>query len=311
MTEYPEMTKTHWPDGIRLVISISMQFEAGGEAPYGPGGPFSGFIDMDPAYPDFPTKSWYKYGYREGIQRMLDLWDKHKIKVTSHMVGSAVDRSPDVARLIVERGHEAAAHGRDWVQQYDLQYEDEKKFIQDNIDSVVKATGVRPIGYNGAAMRGTINTLKILQELGFKYFIDDVSRDEPFLIKVRDKDMAIVPYSLNLNDIIQYEAYKFSTMALEQEMKDEFDQLYEEAGHRRRMMAISTHDRIQGRPYRVRSLGRFLEYASKHPGVAFLRKDQIAEIAYNDEKPVRDVNEHEAWADWERKHGKQKIKAIA
>jgi peptidoglycan/xylan/chitin deacetylase (PgdA/CDA1 family) len=304
------MTQGYWPDGIRLVISISTQFEAGGEAPYGPGGPFSGFIDMDPSYPDFPTKSWYKYGYREGMQRLLDLWDKFGIKTTSHMVGSAVDRSPELAREIVERGHEAAAHGRDWVQQYDLEYDAERKFIQDNIDSVRRATGQTPVGYNGAAMRGTINTLKILQDLGFKYFIDDVSRDEPFLIPVRGKDMAIVPYSLTLNDIIQFEAYKFSTTAFEQQLKDEFDQLYEEAGTRRRMMAISTHDRVAGRPFRVRSLGRFLEYATRHEGVVFLRKDQIAEIVYNDSNPVRDVNEHDAWQRWEQAKGKPTIKPV-
>ena len=305
------MSKSYWPDGSRLVISISMQMEAGGEAPYGPGGPFSGFIDMDPAYPDFPTKSWYKYGYREGIQRMLDLWDRFGVKVTSHMVGSAVDRAPEVAKEIVERGHEAAAHSRDWVQQYDLDYNAEKKFIQDNIDSVKRATGKVPIGYNGAAMRGTINTLKILQDLGFKYFIDDVSRDEPFLIKVRDEDMAVIPYTLNLNDIIQFESYKFSSLEFEQQLKDEFDQLYEEAAVRRRMMAISTHDRIQGRPYRVRSLGRFLEYASRHKGVTFMRKDQIADIIYSDSHPLRDINEHDAWAEWERKHGNQKIVPVA
>ncbi|MFS2012044.1 polysaccharide deacetylase family protein [Azospirillum sp. CT11-132] len=304
------MSKTFWNDGIRLVISISMQFEAGGEAHYGIGGPFSGFIDMDPTYPDFPTKSWYKYGYREGIQRMLDLWDRFGIKVTSHMVGSAVDRSPEVAREIVERGHEAAAHGRDWVQQYDLQVEDERAFIQSNIDSIRRATGATPVGYNGAAMRGTINTLKILQDLGFTYFIDDVSRDEPFVIPVRGRDFAIVPYSLNLNDIIQYEAYKFSTMAFEQQLKDEFDQLYEEAGQRRRMMAISTHDRVQGRPYRVRSLARFLDYASRHKGVAFLRKDQIAEFTYAEPSIPRDENEHDRWAAWERRHGEQKIVPI-
>jgi hypothetical protein len=30
------MTKDFWPDGVRLVISISMQFEAGGQPPKGP-----------------------------------------------------------------------------------------------------------------------------------------------------------------------------------------------------------------------------------------------------------------------------------
>lgn len=305
------MTKTFWPDDIRLVISISMQFEAGGEAPYGPGGPFSGFIDMDAAYPDFPTKSWYRYGYVEGLQRMMDLWDKHGVKVTSHMVGSAVDRSPDVAKEIVERGHEAAAHGRDWIMQVNLQEPEERMFIRDNVDSIRRATGVAPTGYNGAAMRGTINTLKILQEEGFNYHIDDVSRDEPFLIPVRGKDFAVVPYSMTLNDIIQFEGYKFTTTEYERQLKDEFDVLYEEAATRRRMMSISTHDRVQGRPYRVRSLDRFLEYALKQPGVICLRKDQIAEFALNEPSILRDANPHDAWAEWERKNGRQMIHPIA
>lgn len=300
-----------WPDDIRLVISISMQFEAGGEAPYGPGGPFSGFIDMDSSYPDFPTKSWYRYGYVEGIQRMLDLWDKYGIKVTSHMVGTAVDRNPQVAREIVERGHEAAAHGRDWILQVNLQEADERKFITDNVESIRRATGAVPVGYNGAAMRGTINTLKILQEEGFRYHIDDVSRDEPFVIPVRGRDFAVVPYTVTLNDIIQFEGYKFTTSEYERQLQDEFDVLYEEAISRRRMMSISTHDRVQGRPFRVRSLDRFLSYALQHPGVVCLRKDQIADFALAEPSIVRDVNPHDEWAEWERRNGRQKISPIA
>lgn len=304
------MHNAFWPDGIRLVLSFSMQFEAGGEAPYGPPGPLQGFA-MQPGYPDFPTRSWYGYGFKEGAQRLLDLFDRYQVPITSHMVGSAVDRTPALAREIVERGHEAAAHGRDWVQQYDLQYADEKNFIQDNIDSIERATGVRPVGYNGAAMRGTVNTLKILQELGFTYHIDDVSRDEPFVIPVRERDFAVVPYSLTLNDIIQFEAYHFSSQAFEQQLKDEFDQLYEEAATRRRMMSISTHDRVAGRPFRVRSLGRFLAYALRHKGVVCLRKDRIAEIALSDPRTLRDDNDSLRWERWESANGDPRIRAAA
>ena len=42
---------------------------------------------------------------------MLDLWDRHGVKVTSHMIGEAAQRHPELAREIVARGHEAAAHG--------------------------------------------------------------------------------------------------------------------------------------------------------------------------------------------------------
>jgi len=42
------------------------------------------------------------------------------------------------------------------------------------------------------------------------YHIDDVSRDEPFVINVR-KAVRVVPYTLHMNDIVDYEARYFST----------------------------------------------------------------------------------------------------
>jgi Polysaccharide deacetylase len=44
---------------------------------------------------------------------VLDLMDKHGIKLSSFMIGRAVENQPDLAREIVRRGHEAAAHGRE------------------------------------------------------------------------------------------------------------------------------------------------------------------------------------------------------
>jgi hypothetical protein len=58
----------------------------------------------------------------------------------------------------------------------------------------------------------------------------------------------------------------------------DFDQLYEEAGHRRRMMSVSAHDRISGTPQMVRAWDAFLRYVNEKPGVAFLRKDAIAPL---------------------------------
>ena len=60
------------------------------------------------------------------------------------------------------------------------------------------------------------------------------------------------------------------------QIKIDFDQLYEEAGHRRRMMSVSAHDRISGTPQMVRAWEAFLRYVKEQPGVAFMRKDEIA-----------------------------------
>src|SRR5690348_11228694 len=78
-----------WPHGARLVVSVSMQFEAGAQPDRGAESPFP---PIDANYPDLPVMKWYEYGFKEGIPRLLDLFDRRKVKVTSHMVGAAVER---------------------------------------------------------------------------------------------------------------------------------------------------------------------------------------------------------------------------
>lgn len=264
-----------WPNDIRLVVSISMQFEAGaqGERAEGP------FPPLDPAYSDSITPTWYAYGMNEGVPRLLDLWDRHGVKITSHMVGAAVDLRPDLAREIVRRGHEAAAHGQTWTPQFSMTEAEERASYTANVASIERATGVRPVGFNAFWMRQTPRTLSILKELGFVYHIDDLSRDEPMRFIVDGAPFVAVPYTHRNNDIVRFDAPAMTGAAFAQELKDEFDVLYAEAATRRRMMSISTHDRIAGQPAKVTALDDFLTYARAHPGVAFLRKDEIARFA--------------------------------
>lgn len=264
-----------WPNDIRLVVSISMQFEAGaqGERAEGP------FPPLDPAYSDSITPTWYAYGMNEGVPRLLDLWDRHGVKITSHMVGAAVDLRPDLAREIVRRGHEAAAHGQTWTPQFSMTEAEERASYTANVASIERATGVRPVGFNAFWMRQTPRTLSILKELGFVYHIDDLSRDEPMRFIVDGAPFVAVPCTHRNNDIVRFDAPAMTGAAFAQELKDEFDVLYAEAATRRRMMSISTHDRIAGQPAKVTALDDFLTYARAHPGVAFLRKDEIARFA--------------------------------
>lgn len=267
----------HWPGGIRLVISLSMQFEAGAQSERDNGAPFP---PLREAVPDLPAATWFDYGVREGIPRMLDLWDKYRVPVTSHMVGRAVEVAPALAREIVERGHEAAAHGQTWTPHWTLSPAEERASYEANIAAIERATGTRPTGFNAFWLRGTVNTLSVLQSLGFRYHIDDLSADEPLRTTVNGQSFAIVPYTLRNNDIARYGAEgPLTAAAFGQELRDEFDQLYAEAALRRRMMSVSTHDRIGGTPARVKVLGEFIRYALGHPGVVFLRKDRIAELA--------------------------------
>jgi len=278
-------TDVFWPDGARLVISISMQMEAGAQPE---GGAESPLPKIDPKFPDIAATKWYEYGFKEGLPRLLDMFDRRNVKVTSHMVSAAVEKHPALAKEIVQRGHEPSGHGETWTPQYSMAPEGERKSYVDSAATIERVTGVRPVGFNAFWLRGTRQTLKILQELGYIYYIDDVSRDEPFLVNVRNKPFAVVPYTLHMNDIVNYESRYFSAEGYAADLKREFDVLYEEGAHRRRMMSVSAHDRIAGRPARMRVLEDFLQYAQSHQGVSFMRKVDIANYAITSPRTIRE-----------------------
>src|SRR5712671_4733126 len=278
-------TDPFWPDNARLVISISMQMEAGAQPESGAESPLP---KIDLKYPDIAATKWYEYGFKEGLPRLLDMFGRRNVKVTSHMVGAAVEKHPTLAKEIVQRGHEPSGHGQTWTPQYSMTPEQERKSYADSAATIERITGVRPAGFNAFWLRGTPHTLHILQELGYTYYIDDVSRDEPFLVNVRNKPFAVVPYTLHMNDIANYEARDFSTDAYAGDLKYEFHVLYEEGAHRRRMMSVSAHDRIAGRPARMRVLEEFIQYAQSHPGVTFMRKVDIADYAITSPRTIRE-----------------------
>lgn len=124
-----------------------------------------------------------------------------------------------------------------------------------------------------------MRTLSLLQEEGFVYHNNDLSRDEPYVQSLYGKSFVTMPYTIHMNDLGSYNFPNFSPADYEQQLKDEFDQLYEEGATKRRMIVVSFHDRISGHASRVRSIDRFLSYAKGHKDVWFARKDEIARFA--------------------------------
>src|SRR6202140_4511436 len=60
-----------WPDDARLVISISMQMEAGAQPESGAESPLP---KIDPKYTDIAATKWYEYGFKEGLPRLWPAW---------------------------------------------------------------------------------------------------------------------------------------------------------------------------------------------------------------------------------------------
>ena len=59
-------------------------------------------------------------------------------------------------------------------------------------------------------------------------------------------------------------------------LKDSFDALYEEGEHSPKMMNIGLHCRIIGRPGRIKSLERFIQYVLSHQDAWVCKRIDIA-----------------------------------
>jgi peptidoglycan/xylan/chitin deacetylase (PgdA/CDA1 family) len=269
-----------WPNGARLAIAVTMVVEVDADPPPTLNGP------DNKKYPDLYGATGVQYAVNEGIPRMLDMFDRRRIKMTSPICGQSAQRHPDLAKQIVQRGHECASHGRTHDLQYQLSRDDEKAFIQGSVDMIVNATGQRPYGYNCRAQARSPNTLPLLQELGFIYHIDDISRDEPFVTLVNNARFAVVPYTQHLGDI-GYFNNRGLAAPFTQELKDEFDALYAESEHRRRMMVVTMHDSI-ARAARVHAFEEFFIYAQQKRGVWFTRSDALAHWALDSSDSIKE-----------------------
>ena len=271
-----------WPGGARLAIAVSMVVETG--------------ADPDPVltapdgkkFPDLFGRTEAEYAVREAIPRMIDMFDRRRIKVTSLLCGQSVERHPDLAKEIAVRGHECAAHGDTHSVQYQLSRDDERNFIKAASDKITQATGQRPVGYNCRQQARSTNTLSLLQELGFLYHVDDISRDEPFIVPVDGKSFVVVPYTQHLTDFSYFNLFHGSVDGFAQELKLEFEALYAEAATRRRMMVVTLHDSV-ARPSRVRVIEEFIVHAQKQKGVWFARSDAIAKFALESPSTPREI----------------------
>ena len=148
--------------------------------------------------------------------------------------------------------------------------------MQRAIDIQKRITGERPLGwYTGRTSENT--RALVAEDGGFLYDADDYSDDLPFWSREVAKPHLVVPYTLDTNDMRFATPQGFNSGdQFFTYLKDAFDCLYREGETTPRMMSVGLHCRIVGRPARLQSLARFVDYVRGHERVWLARRIDIA-----------------------------------
>ncbi|UPR50133.1 allantoinase PuuE [Vibrio cyclitrophicus] len=272
-----------WPGNARVAVSFVLNYEEGGERCLLHGDDESeAFLSEIPsAQPikgerHISMESIYEYGSRVGVWRVLRLFDEYEIPLTVFAVAMAIERHPDVAKAMVEAGHEICSHGYRWIDYQYIDESEERDHMTKAIEIIQQVTGQRPQGwYTG---RTGPNTRRLVaEEGGFLYDSDAYDDDLPYWHTETGHPQLVIPYTLDVNDMRFSTAQGFNSgEQFFQYLKDTFDTLYMEGETAPKMMSVGLHCRLIGRPGRIAALRRFLDYVKQHDSVWLCRRIDIA-----------------------------------
>ena len=274
--------KISWPNEAKLALQFVLNYEEGGENSVLNGDKYSetflseiiGAKAIKGRH--MSMESIYEYGSKAGFWRLDKLFKENKIPVTIFGVGLALKQNPEVCNAIKNGDYEIAAHGYRWIDYQDIKKSVEKKHMQQAIKIIKDIFGSRPSGwYTGRCSPNTRDL--VFEDGGFLYDSDSYSDDLPYWEERGKKKQLIVPYTLDNNDMRFATNQGFNTGDhFYNYLKDSFDVLYEEGKTNPKMMSVGLHCRLIGRPGRIQSLKRFLDYVLKFEDIWICKRIDIA-----------------------------------
>jgi len=274
--------RVKWPRNAKLALQFVLNYEEGGESNILHGDKHSEIFlsEIIGAKPirgrHLNMESIYEYGSRRGFWRIHDLFNKKKIPLTIFGVGMALERNKEICKAIKKANYEIASHGWRWIDYQNVSKVKERKDMKLAIKSIKKIFGNKPLGwYTG---RCSPNTLDLVLENGkFLYCSDTYSDDLPYWIKKGKKKQLMIPYTLDNNDMRFATNQGFNSGdQFFKYLKDSFDTLYLEGKKSPKMMSVGLHCRLIGRPGRIQSLKKFLNYVLSFKDVWICKRIDIA-----------------------------------
>jgi peptidoglycan/xylan/chitin deacetylase (PgdA/CDA1 family) len=257
--------KLEWPNGARLALWVIPNIEFFSLKNPLPGHPWEKATGEGPT-----VRAWGQrdYGNRVGIYRIMDVLTKHGIRATATVNSAICDHHPQIIEDAVKLGWEFMGHNKtNTTRLTGLGLEEERELIRGSLERLAQATGKKPVGWLGAGLAETWNTLDILTEEGCMYVSDWVNDDQPYLMTVNGKRITYLPYSYEINDSPQLYYRDRSIEEFESMIKRQFDTLYAEGEQSARVMAICLHPFIIGVAHRIGGLDSALKYICSHAGV--------------------------------------------
>ena len=228
-----------------------------------------------------------------GADRLLRLFKKYGVASTWFTPGVEIETYPDMARRVVDEGHEMAHHGYTHRPPNTLARADEEAELVRGNESIVKLTGKRARGYRSPSWELSPHSIELLLKHGFDYESslmghdylpyrarqgDVIAGDRPPVFG-RETSLVEMPVSWTLDDFPHFEYLRMpnslqqglmSARAVMDNWLDDY--LYMTQTMDWGVLTYTFHPFVIGRGHRIMMLERLIQ-RMKETGAVFLRMD--------------------------------------
>jgi peptidoglycan/xylan/chitin deacetylase (PgdA/CDA1 family) len=221
------------------------------------------------------------YAPRRGVERVMDLLERKGVRGTFFVEGWNARKYASLAREIVARGHEVAAHG--WMHETwnTLPLAQEQELIRRTTATLTDVLGKPVAGWRAPGGLITASTLSLLYDAGYSYDSSCGDDDVPYTLEVavgRQPDTLLeLPWTWPLDDAPFYS--HTGAMRRPSEVLQLWSEEFDAADKLTGFFHLVCHPRFTGRPARILVLEQLIDYIQARSGVWFAMCKEVAEHA--------------------------------
>ncbi|MEM0118051.1 MAG: polysaccharide deacetylase [Conexivisphaerales archaeon] len=241
-----------------------------------------------------------------GTLRLLDLFERQKIKTTWFVPGHSAETFKVNLRKVADLGHEIEPHGYSHENPTRLNREQEEKILIKTSKLCEELSGNKPVGYRAPWWEFSENTVDLLLKHNFMYdssmmadefhpyrlrsgdrwYKIDYTKDPETWMKPfefgKEVNLVEIPVSWYLDDLppmmfIKHPSYNYGYTSPEVMYgiyKAHFDYLFKV--ERYGCLCLTIHPDVSARPHVLPLLERLINYIKRHERVRFSTLSQIA-----------------------------------
>ena len=258
-----------WPRGRRSAAVLSFDFDAE-----------SGFLFREPekAKRSLADLEERRFGPRVGVDRILRMLDRLKLKATFFIPGWTVENHLPQSKRIRDAGHEIGAHGNVHEAVSFLDEAQEKQVLQAQLAILKDHLGVTPLGYRSPSWDVNVWTPALLKSHGFLYDSSLMGNDVPYQLDTPAGPLTEIPVQWLLDDAPLFRHVYGATNAIAHPGRvldlwsREFIGMHRENG----CFVLTCHPFISGRASRIQLIEDLVRYMRRQPGVWFTTCAEVA-----------------------------------